>query len=414
MEINAKPLTTTDSREMSPSLLRNEIDQRIVKVRPMATPVDQISRLAGCRPCGSMIVDYYSVASKEISANLSGAITTSVTPDSTDTGIIVEFSTDRNAIFQPSETILFPAAKYADANTGETGHVTGYVIAADKDSVQACVFNLGRESAGGKFATSVPAGSPVVRMGRAAAELDVQTPQFEALPTKSSNFCQIFKMQVEQSILQRISNKEVGWSFSDQEEIAIADMRLGMEKNFIFGKKLRMRHPDTNEEIFLTGGIWNQAGDEFSIPAGKTFSEATLVDLCRKAFTKNSGNHRKILLAGSDLMSKIAHLSTHKILQGNQTYVKWGLEFREIITNFGRLYVIHSEIFDDCGHSADGMVIDPEYITKYSHIPFRTDRLDLRGAGIRNTDAIVITECSCLVLRNPKAHLRVIDMTSAG
>ncbi len=66
MEINAKPLTTTDSREMSPSLLRNEIDQRIVKVRPMATPVDQISRLAGCRPCGSMIVDYYSVDRKSV------------------------------------------------------------------------------------------------------------------------------------------------------------------------------------------------------------------------------------------------------------------------------------------------------------------------------------------------------------
>jgi hypothetical protein len=58
-------------------------------------------------------------------------------------------------------------------------------------------------------------------MGRAASELDVQSPQFEALPKKSRNLCQIFKMQVEQSTLQRLANKEVGWTMSDQEEAAI-------------------------------------------------------------------------------------------------------------------------------------------------------------------------------------------------
>ncbi len=410
MELNATPLTTTATREVSPTLLRNEIDQRIVKVRPMATPLDQISRLAGCRPCGSMIVDYYSVASKEISANLTATVTAVQTPADSDKGIVVEFVTDRNDIFQPSETIMFPSAMYSDTLTGQSGHVTGYVLSSDGGKIRACLFNFGKESRNGVFVASLAQGTPVVRMGRAAAELDVQTPQFEALPTKDSNYCQIFKMQVEQSTLQRIANKEVGWTFSDQEEIAIADMRLGMEKNFLFGKKLRLTHPDTHDEIFLTGGIWNQAGGQYEI--FNTLNESTLIDLCRKAFTKNAGNHRKVFIAGSELMTRLAKLSVNKVLMGNQTFVKWGLEFREIITNFGRLYVIHSEIFDDCGHSADGMIIDPEYITKYAHIPFRTDRLDLRGAGIRNTDAIVVTECSCLVLRNPKAHMRVISSAS--
>ncbi len=51
----------------------------------------------------------------------------------------------------------------------------------------------------------------------AAGELDVQTPQFEALPRKSNNNCQIFKAQIEQSTLMRAANKEVGWTFSDQD-----------------------------------------------------------------------------------------------------------------------------------------------------------------------------------------------------
>lgn len=41
------PLTTTAARAASPGLLMSEIDKRVVKVRPMATPIDQISRMVG-------------------------------------------------------------------------------------------------------------------------------------------------------------------------------------------------------------------------------------------------------------------------------------------------------------------------------------------------------------------------------
>ena len=96
----------------------------------------------------------------------------------------------------------------------------------------------------------------LVRMGRAATELDVQTAQFEALPKNASNLCQIFKMQVEQSTFMKIAGKEIDWTFSDQEEVAIMDMRLGMEKNFLFGHKAtitdpvkRTRHPHRRNMI---------------------------------------------------------------------------------------------------------------------------------------------------------------------
>ena len=46
-------------------------------------------------------------------------------------------------------------------------------------------------------------------------------------------------------------------------------------------------------------------------------------------------------------------------------------------------------------------------MTKYVHVPFRAEQLDLRSSGQRNTDAVVLTEASCLVLRYPKAHLKV-------
>ena len=95
---------------------------------------------------------------------------------------------------------------------------------------------------------------------------------------------------------------------------------------------------------------------------------------------------------------------------GQNNVTRWGLDFTEIRTKFGTLYVVMSEIFDQCGHASDGLVIDPEYITKYAHIPFSTERLNLRKSGQRNTDAVVITEASCLVLRYPSAHMRIVKL----
>ncbi len=94
-------------------------------------------------------------------------------------------------------------------------------------------------------------------------------------------------------------------------------------------------------------------------------------------------------------------------MTARDTVTRWGIDFSELISKFGSLYVVHSEVFDQCGHESDGMVIDPEYLVKYVHVPFRVERIDLKGAGVRNTEAVVVTEASCMALRHPKAHVRV-------
>ena len=68
------PLTTDLSHQGSPDLLLNEIDQQIVKIRPMSTPIDQISRYGGSKHAGSMVVDFYSVDTKLTNAKLSTRI----------------------------------------------------------------------------------------------------------------------------------------------------------------------------------------------------------------------------------------------------------------------------------------------------------------------------------------------------
>ena len=403
--VNNEILTTAVSEQAAPGLLRNAIDERIVKIRPMATPVDQLSRCAGARSCGSMKVDYYAVDVKAVSARLSAEIADDeFETDTANNQVTIRVTTDANGIFSPTETVLFPDV----AADGVSGHdpLMLYVTEADNKGFTAVAVGYDADI------TALPCGSigkdtRLVRMGRAATELDVQTAQFESLPRKRTNFCQIFKMQVEQSTLQKLANKEVGWTFSDQEEVAIIDMRQGMEKNFLFGRKAKITDPGKHEDIYLTGGIWNQTDNTFSYTPA-TLDGGKLIELCRAAFTGTGGNTRKILLGGSGLIEALSKIQYDKNVEAGKTFVKWGIEFKEIRSNFGSLYVIHSEIFDQCGHENDGFVLDPDCLTKYCHVPFHTETLDLRRSGQRNTDAIVVTEASCMVLRHPNAHMRVV------
>lgn len=409
--IAGEPLTVELAKTESPDLLRNEIDRRIVKIRPMATPIDQLSRWAGAKHAGSMIVDYYSVDTRPTTTLTVSAFTGCTDDEGSDRFQKARLSTDNNDLFEASETILVKgvAGYQPDGKTQSSQDLVLYVVEKEASTGMLNVVTVNGQTIGEyeNCIPTIPSGTTLVRMGRAATELDVQTPQFEALPKKSRNYCQIFKMQIEQSTLQKIANKEVGWTFSDQEEAAIYDMRLGMEKNFLFGVKARVEDTKKRETVMLTGGIWDQAGSEFTYEKG-ALNQNAVISMMRKAFTGNAGNKRKILIGGSGLIEQLNQLESTKVVMAGENIVKWGIDFSEMRSKFGKLYVLLSEVFDECGMEDNGMIIDPEYLQKYSHIPFTTESLNLKQAGVRNTDAIVLTEASCMTLRYPKAHMRIV------
>ena len=76
-----EPLTTAITNAESPDFLVNEIDRRLVKIRPMATPIDQLSRWAGAKKAGSMIVDYYSVDTRPTSVTVTADSTGCTSPE---------------------------------------------------------------------------------------------------------------------------------------------------------------------------------------------------------------------------------------------------------------------------------------------------------------------------------------------
>lgn len=388
-------LTTKVTRNESPELLSNAIDARVSRVRPMSTPLDQISRLAGARSAGSMKVDYYSVDVKPGSVH----VVTAFNGVTLREGETFTVTLDEANVLSASETVMVPDV-----------YVSGKVLVAYVKSASGKTAELMPVNAAlvdGQITVSpLLKGTQIVRMGRAAGELDVQTPQFHVLPQKKSNFCQIFKAQVEESLLQRLADKEVGWSFSDQEEAAVVDMRLGMEKSFLFGLRAEMNVGE-GEKVYFTGGIWGQAWKEFEYTT-EELKSGQIYDLMQTAFTGGAGSRRKVLIGGSKLIRALHDIPADRQLSADDKETVWGIDFKTIVSKFGTLYVVMSEVFDQCGMPAAGMVIDPEYITKYSHIPFSAERISFHKQGLRNTEAVVLTEASCLVLRYPDTHLRIV------
>lgn len=395
-------LDTAVSDEVNPDLLEVDIDEMVLKMKPSSTPLDQIMRHAKSQNVKSMEFGYYAVDVRPEKDTVSEKYTAPSAPTTAD--LRVTLSNNRPELFDVTDTILFPGVKVAD------GKSLVVRVVAKADDGKLIVMGLNgtpSDEIDGYFLPEIPQGAEMVRMGRAAGELDVQSPMLESLPKKQTNFCQIYKMQIEASKIFIDSKKEVNWNFTDLEENAIYDMRRGMEKSQLFGIKGKIFDTAKKQNIWTTEGIWWQAGKDFQYQEDE-FTKESFVDMTKQAFIGNNGSNRRVLIGGSDFISMVSKLMVDKKLNATDIEVKWGITWNLIVTNFGTLYCLHDETFDQVGMPGNGMIIDPEFLTKRVFQPFGKIDLDLVKSGQRNTDARIFTEISGVVLKYPEAHMRIV------
>lgn len=402
-----------------PEFYTKDIDKRIVKIRPMATPIDQISRYAKAQPSDSFEVKYYSVGTRPISCKTSNAV------EAQASGASISLPVDDANMFTLDDTIRVVGVKGThdekgtayDADDENTPDLVLCVCGRNSDTSMPTVYAVNGDIDTTKQTTwvpTIPAGTTLVRMGKACGELDVQTGRFNNIPTAEVQYCQNFMIQVEQSTFDKIAAKEVDWNFSDIEEDGIYDMRLSQENTFLFGVKNKIYHTSKNGmATWFTGGIWYLAGKDIEVgewDADKkcaVISDDNLVDITKDLFVGTGiGNKRKILFCGSDMLSAFSKIKSEKF-RLKDTVEVWNLKFKSWDTDFGEVLTIHHELLDANGMSDCAFAMDPEYLTKKTHVSWSRNILDLKKAGVRNTDAVVIQEVACLYLRYAKAHARL-------
>ncbi len=412
--------TETLGREIENDLYSDYVDQNITKIRPMSTPLDNISRLSKRKvKCDSFVVKYYSVGSRPIKT------TTIDDMDPMTSGQSVELKVLDPSMFTIDDTIRVVGVKgindcngkpYPDDESRPDLVLWVCGINATSQMPVVCAVNGGLD--GQKkpiLVPAIPAGKTLVRMGKACGELDVQTGRYNNLPSPEEQYCQNFMIQIEQSTFDKLAAKEVDWQFSDLEADGIYDFRVGQENSYLFGVRNCIKHASKKGmQTYFTGGIWSMAGKDIEVgtydkeSACTVITEEDLVDITRDLFGGTDvGNKVKIMFCGSEMLAALSKIKSKRFVLSKESFCRWNLEFKEYVTDFGTVRVIHHELFDENGMSDCALAIDPEYLTKATHIDWTRNVLDLKKAGIRNTDAVVIQEVSALYLRYPKAHARM-------
>jgi hypothetical protein len=226
-------------RENSADLYLNDIEKKVVKIRPMGNPLEQIARYATKRTATSMIQEYYATDVLPIKTT----VKTTYTEEATTGVSTIELDTNNNAIFSKYETIMFPGIKgWEEGGTVQSDeYLVAYVTgkASGTKKLELTVVNGKKIGATLNSFPTIASAKEIIRMGRAHNEFDMQTTPFAKAPTKFTQFLQIFKAQIEETTLAAIQsqNQEADWGFSDIEEEAIFDMKRGMNKNFMLGSK---------------------------------------------------------------------------------------------------------------------------------------------------------------------------------
>lgn len=415
--------TETQGRaEGDEEFYQKEIDERIIKIRPMSTPIDQISRHAKAKKSKSFEVKYYSVGTRPFKTTLSQATTKQ------QSGTCVALTVADPSIFTVDDTIRCVGVKAITKEDGtlytnndvNVPDLVLCVIGTDPSTGNPNVYAVNGYKDGNNqtiWLPIIPVDTVLIRMGKACAELDVQTGRFNNLPLAEIQYCQNFMIQIEQSTFDKLAAKEVDWDFSDLEEDALYDMRLAMENTFLFGVKRKITHALKGSLQWFTGGIWYMAGKDIEVGEYDADTEETiitqshLVDIAKDLFVGTGvGEKQKIIFCGSEMLAALSKIKTensNEMFQMNGEAESWGLKFKSWSTNFGELLVIHHEMFDYNGMSDCGFALDPTYLCKRTHIGWGRHLLDLKSAGVRNTDAVVLQEVCCLYLRYAKAHARL-------
>jgi hypothetical protein len=397
--ISGDAVDTSNASDAEPDLLLNTISQKITEMKPARTPLDTIVRSAVTKKkIESFRTDFYAVDVRPFS----DTVATTYTKPST--GVeLAELVVTNIDIWSQDDTVLVVGVTGSDS-------LDLVLFVADVDVANSIlkVQALNGTAEGNNIVVPTIASTTVlVRMGVAKAEKDAQTSPYAMIPEKDYNYCQIFMAQVEESTYMAMHKKEVQWSFSDYEALNIYDMKTTIELSFLFGYRRQFTDKLGRDSKYTCGGITRSIDKNLEYGTGgsdRVVTNDTLIDWCADAFTGNSGSDTRIMFAGADLTAYISKIDFQKNLGGNQTESKWGIEWKVISTNFGRILWKLHPLFAQIGWGEKGVLLDVNNLEKHEFLPMQTREVDLIKSGQKNVNAKVIDETSCPVLRYPDTH----------
>ncbi len=412
-----------------------QINKTIVEMKFTGTPVDQILRAATFNKSDSIIVKYYSVGQRPLRAVLSAQFNamTSDTPQAVDLEDSSVLGAMDTCLCLDADGNFIPGYKPGTDEQDPTLPLMVRVHAVSSETNKPLIYAVnGKKSTTNKpyIIPQLAKGTMLLRMGRAAAEKDVQTGRYYLLPEPDEQYCQRFIMQVEQTIYDRFSKNEVDWSFTRVERMAMEDMRIGMEASGLFGVK--SKHAFNGQgNIYTCGGIWYRAGKDLELghwevktdKAGNmlddgenyiqeyVITEGELVDLVAQIIEgSGNGSRTKLVFVDNVIYSALCKIRSEnrvRIFEPEKNYNNWGLDFQSFESMGTKLLFYRHDLFNAWGFSGRAFCLDPEYLDKWVFQNWERNEYDLKKLFISNSNAVTMQEFSCWTLGFPDAHARI-------
>lgn len=425
VHMNGTPMTTDAARRVEEDFIVDDVDRLVVKQMQSGFPIDQICRYIPSVKKSSMRYEFYSIDERPIKTTVSAAYapTTAVAGD-------VTITVANAGMFRPTDTILVKSvaavaapASGTDSRTAQEKAPLRLFVTEKVSNTQIKVIALnGKVSNNQTIVPAIAADTEIYRMGNAAYEGDVQTNIFSSMPTKRERYMQIFKTQISESTIMSMSRKEADFTFSDQAELALRDLRKRIEISYIFGTQSYTYDPNADKWVYTCGGIIEQmlegshmiSYDAKQANANGTkgiADESTLIkNFVQPIFLGNSGSPKRYMFAGSNFVSQIACLpGIQKQMDARQVERKYGVDWKSIQFMTWQLNMYQHPLLDEFGMSNCAIVLDLAYVQKAVFRSLSEDVLELVKSGTFDGKSTVWTEISSICLKYPETHALIYD-----
>lgn len=398
-------LSLQQAMEHSPEIVKATIDREVIVIKPHLTPLYTIASKHGRVVNGTHpLVEYDEIEQLPLDTKVKTAVNAG-----TNSQVPIEF--EDNDMIAINETLYFKGIDgYEPSTDNPSGFFVGYVKDKDSNGFPIVVPQNGKGQ-DNKFPDSIPAGTVVIRGARTASEKQSRTAPLVATPQKRFNYMQKMIIETEETTFFRLASKnaDVKWGKTELTDFAICEHKRTAEADMLIGKRNLLRIPNKYnqnkaEDTWFQEGIWWQAGRDFELP--KNPKREDLITMMKTIFTGNNSSNAKVMLLGSDIMEAIHKIDYNQVIYPGTPKQAFGLDVTEIIYGQYRLLLVSEPAFDDLLMNDCGLVVDEDYLTKYTH-SWRAIPLDNLKNGESDSRSEVYIDTFCLALKNANAHCRV-------
>lgn len=258
---------------------------------------------------------------------------------------------------------------------------------------------------------ALDADTKVYRMASAKDQSVARSEDPMATPTKDWNYVQRNLCTVSENIFQALQEKEVEYGIAEFKAQALLDFRFQNEMTALLGGTPLV--PEFVDPISMKRKLFMRGLLGFDIAnfvRTQGASEEPIEHFLNRAmegiFSGNNGSESRLLLYGPGFATKIADSGVwQKQLEAAKTEIKFGITWKIIETNFGQLLgIMHPGLGLAGPYSNAGFVIDPANIRRIEQLPLQETKLELKKAGIQNSNDVTLDEAWTLEVTNPLTH----------